>query len=65
MDRVKVIGIGLNKTGTKTLAAALGVLGYEKHVSCRRRLLAAFRQGELEPTFQLIEEQLRLLCQAP
>lgn len=56
MERGKVIGIGLNKTGTKTLAAALGVLGYEKHVSCRRRLLAAFRQGELEPTFQLIEE---------
>lgn len=44
--RPKVVGIGLNKTGTKTLAAALAVLGWTRQMSCNRDLLAAWREGD-------------------
>lgn len=44
--RPKVVGIGLNKTGTKTLAAALFTLGWTNRMSCNRELLAAWRGGD-------------------
>ena len=56
MKAFKVIGVGLNKTGTTTLAECLQVLGYRKHVSVRRDLLASYRRGEMEPIFQVVEE---------
>ena len=45
-SRPRVVGIGLNKTGTKTLAAALAVLGWTNRMSCNRDLLAAWRGGD-------------------
>src|SRR5271167_1866475 len=56
MENIKVVGIGLNKTGTTTLAECLRILGYKKHVSFRRDLLAEYRQGLLENAFRVIEE---------
>jgi len=56
METIKVIGIGLNKTGTTTLAECLRILGYKKQVSFRRDLLAEYRQGRLEKAFRVVEE---------
>jgi hypothetical protein len=50
-----VIGIGLNKTGTTTLAVALKLLGYERHLSNRRDLLARLRAGDLAPALAALE----------
>jgi hypothetical protein len=43
---VKIVGIGLNKTGTTTLAAAGRELGWTRGLSCRRDLLIEWRRGE-------------------
>jgi hypothetical protein len=57
MKPFKVIGIGLNKTGTKTLAACLKQLGYENHVSVRRRdLLLQYKNGQIEDIFKIMDE---------
>lgn len=56
MKKLKVIGIGLNKTGTTTLAKGLHVLGYQKHVSVRGDLLAKYKNGDLEEIFEVVEE---------
>ena len=53
---IKIFGIGLNKTGTKTLAKCLDVLGCGKHVSCRGDLLAKFREGSLNEIFSVIDQ---------
>jgi hypothetical protein len=50
-----VIGIGLNKTGTTTLAVALGLLGYGPHVSNRRDLLALYRAGDPGPALAAVD----------
>ena len=50
----KVFGIGLNKTGTKTLGECLRRLGFD-HMSCRRDLLAAYRNHELEKVFAVTD----------
>ena len=51
----KVFGIGLNKTGTTTLASCLIELGY-RHMSVRRDLLVGWFNGNLEPLFQVCDE---------
>jgi hypothetical protein len=56
MKDFKVIGIGLNKTGTKTLAACLKTLGYQKHVSVQPDLLVKFRNGHLDDIFDVVEK---------
>jgi hypothetical protein len=56
MENIKVIGIGLNKTGTTTLAECLRIVGYKKHVSVRRDLLAEYRRGRLDNVFKVIED---------
>jgi hypothetical protein len=56
MKTYKVIGIGLNKTGTKTLAECLKILGYEKQVSCRNDLLARYKSGYVDDVFNVIEQ---------
>lgn len=57
MKPYKIFGIGLNKTGTKTLAACLKKLGYDDHIAVRRRdLLVQYRNGELENIFNVIAE---------
>ena len=44
----KVFGIGLNKTGTKTLGKSLGILGY-KNKSYDLSLLQNFSEGDFTP----------------
>jgi hypothetical protein len=53
--RPKVVGIGLNKSGTTTLAACFRRLGYRRHVTCDPRLLAGYRNGDVEAIFRTIE----------
>lgn len=56
MKPFKVIGIGLNKTGTKTLSACLRHFGYERNISVRRDLLELYRDGELEEIFKVVDK---------
>ena len=53
-ERPKVFGIGLNKTGTKTLNKCLTVLGYTP-ISCTPDLLKLYRDGNLQPIFAEID----------
>lgn len=53
--RPKVVGIGLNKTGTKTLAAALAELGWRNRMSCNRDLLVAWRGGDASGLLAAVE----------
>lgn len=52
--QVKVFGIGLNKTGTSTLAVCLKELGY-RHLGCRRDLLALYRSGRIDQVLREID----------
>lgn len=56
MKPFKVIGVGLNKTGTTTLSKCLGMLGYQRHVSVRRDLMAKYREGYLDEVFKVVEQ---------
>jgi Sulfotransferase domain len=51
----KVFGIGLNKTGTTTLAECLRHLGY-RHMGCRRDLLLALRENRIAEVFAVTDE---------
>jgi hypothetical protein len=51
---MKVFGIGLNKTGTTSLRLACETLGL-RHMSCRRDLLVAVREGRLEDVFAVVD----------
>jgi hypothetical protein len=48
---MKVFGIGLNKTGTTTLAACLQELGF-RHTSCNLELTRNAAGGNLTPIFE-------------
>ncbi|KAA3507677.1 sulfotransferase family protein [Agrobacterium rosae] len=52
---MKIFGVGLNKTGTSTLGACFQRLGY-KHLSVRRDLLQAYREGRLNDVFSEIDQ---------
>jgi hypothetical protein len=52
----KIFGIGLNKTGTKTLGECFGILGMTRD-SCRPDLLAEYRAGNLAQVFQEIDRR--------
>ena len=52
--KAKVFGIGLNKTGTTTLGVCLERLGYD-HISNRRDLLAAWRRGDAQAVYDVID----------
>lgn len=47
---MKVFGVGLNKTGTTTLAACMERLGF-KHTSCNLELTRCVEKNDLEPIF--------------
>lgn len=47
MENMKIFGIGLNRTGTKTLGVCLRYLGYT-HLSYDFEALQAFQQGKLD-----------------
>lgn len=51
---MKVFGLGLNKTGTTTLAQCFKHFGLH-HLTCRRNLLEAYRAGRIEEIFAEIE----------
>jgi hypothetical protein len=51
---MKIFGIGLNKTGTKTLGFCLKHFGY-RHISCDFQSLKLYSEGKLEPIFKKIE----------
>jgi hypothetical protein len=53
---MKVFGIGLNKTGTKTLGRALEILGYTDHVSYSPDLVLDWSEGNLERIFECIDQ---------
>lgn len=53
--RPKVFGIGLNKTGTTTLAACLKILGYDRHCGYSHDLLEQYRSGKLELIFATLD----------
>ena len=52
--RQRVFGIGLNKTGTTTLASCLSEIGY-KHQSCRPDLLSFYRKGDVGKIFEVTD----------
>jgi hypothetical protein len=52
MGKVKCFGIGLNKTGTKTLGKALTTLGY-RVASFRPDLMDALGEGRYEPALSV------------
>jgi hypothetical protein len=54
-ERPKVVGVGLNKTGTTTLAACLATLGYRRHISSNFELLVGYRNGDVEPILRAVE----------
>jgi hypothetical protein len=51
---MKVFGIGLNKTGTTSLAACLQELGFQ-HTSCDLELTRCAHRGDLDPIFQRVD----------
>jgi hypothetical protein len=51
----KVIGIGFHKTGTKTLAACLEMLGFRNR-SHDREAFALWKLGEIDTVLQMMEE---------
>jgi hypothetical protein len=53
--QTKVFGIGLNKTGTTTLAHCFRIFGY-KHLTTRRDLLVAYREGRLREIYSVIDK---------
>lgn len=54
--RMKVFGIGLNKTGTTSLGQALRVLGFDKHQGCNLELTRYWSTKNLEPIFEVVKE---------
>lgn len=48
---MKVFGVGLNKTGTTTLARCLRILGFE-HTSCSLELTRQYQRGNLQRLFE-------------
>ncbi len=50
----KIFGVGLNKTGTTTLGSCFSSLGF-RHLSVRRDLVWAWRDGDLEKIFTAID----------
>jgi len=52
----KIVGVGLNKTGTKTLAECFWILGFGRHLSVRGDLLALYRRGLSERVLDIMEE---------
>jgi hypothetical protein len=52
---MKVFGIGLNKTGTKTLGVCLNQLGYA-HKSVDRPAFELFKKGDINGLFNIIDK---------
>ena len=52
---MKVVGVGLNKTGTTTLGVCLKHWGF-KHISCNHDAFVLWRQGNLERLLEYVEE---------
>jgi len=53
---MKVFGIGLNKTGTKTLGICLQFLGFKKRVSYDLEALKNLKNNNFEPIFKKVDK---------
>lgn len=51
---MKIVGIGMNKTGTTTLAMCLTYLGY-RHLSCHRESFEQLRRGDTAAVLRTME----------
>lgn len=51
---MKIVGIGMNKTGTTTLAICLTYLGY-RHLSCHRESFEQLRRGDVNAVLRTME----------
>ncbi len=56
LGEMKIFGIGLNKTGTKTLNKCLLNLGFKNPISCRRDLLIDYRNGDFKKIFEVSDQ---------
>jgi len=54
-ENMKVFGIGLNKTGTKTLGSCFNEFGY-LHKSVDRQAFELFKKGDLNGLFNIIDD---------
>lgn len=50
---MKIIGIGLNKTGTKTLGECFTILGYNHHISCNGVAFNLWRKGSTDELMKI------------
>ena len=50
---MKIIGVGLNKTGTKTLGECFKTLGYKKHITVNEVAFSLWRQGKVEELMKI------------
>jgi len=55
IEKIKVFGLGLGKTGTSTLAKALEILGYKTHDG-DLSLVKPYINGELDIFYKLVDE---------
>ncbi len=51
---MKVFGIGLNKTGTKTLSTGLRELGYPRHITFSLHNLRNFKRGNIAELVEIL-----------
>jgi hypothetical protein len=52
---MKIVGIGLNKTGTTTLGSCLKTLGF-KHISCDLKAFNLFKEGKTEELLTIVKQ---------
>ena len=50
---MKIIGVGLNKTGTKTLGECFRILSYERHITCNEVAFNLWRQGKTDELMKI------------
>jgi len=55
IENMKVFGIGLNKTGTKTLGVCFNELGY-LHKSVDKQAFELYKKGDLNGLFNIIDD---------
>jgi hypothetical protein len=50
---MKIIGVGLNKTGTKTLGECFRILGHERHITCNEVAFNLWRKGSIDELMKI------------
>lgn len=57
---MKIIGIGLNRTGTTSLGDALEILGFNKHMTYNLELTKKYFNGEIEGLLEIAKQHNNL-----